>query len=59
MKTKKLRLISALLAVAMMVLLAPTAALAATETTADGFKYEVTMDGEAYIIGYNGSATEV
>ena len=51
MKTKKLRLISALLAVAMMVLLAPTAALAATETTADGFKYEVTMDGEAYIIG--------
>ena len=59
MKTKKLRLISALLAVAMMVLLAPTAALAATKTTADGFEYEVTMDGEAYIIGYNGSATEV
>lgn len=59
MKTGKLRLISALLAVAMMVLLTPTAAFAATETTADGLEYEVTVDGEAYIVGYSGRATEV
>ena len=61
MKTRKLRLLSALLALAMLLALLPTAAFAADDTTYTGtvnsinFKYTVDSENNATITGVEGS----
>ena len=68
MRTRKMRLLSALLALAMLFVMVPAGAFAATdsETTASStdstegdFKYIVDGEGNATITGYTGSATTV
>lgn len=68
MRTRKMRLLSALLALAMLFVMVPAGAFAATdsETTASStdstegdFKYIVDGAGDATITGYTGSATTV
>lgn len=56
MKTRKLRLLSALLALAMMLALLPTAAFA--ETSGD-YEYSIGSDGNVTITKYIGSGGDV
>lgn len=54
MRTRKLRLVSALLALAMMFVLLPTAAFAETIYTSGDYQYRLDADGKATITKYTG-----
>lgn len=54
MRTRKLRLVSALLALAMMFVLLPTAAFAETIYTSGDYQYTLDADGKATITQYTG-----